>query len=68
MKKLINIMYTVEGGENMNYVLDILACATVCIAELLIIFAIGIIIQGLVYRLTGFSIFNAIKNSIIKGI
>ena len=68
MKKLINIMYTVEGGENMNYILDIIACATICFAELIIIFTIGITIQGLVYRLTGFSIFNAIKNSIIKGI
>lgn len=61
-------MCTVEGGENMNYILDILGCATICIAELIGIMVIGIAIQGIVYRLTKFSIFNAIKKSIIKGI
>lgn len=52
----------------MNYILDILGCATICIAELIGIMVIGIAIQGIVYRLTKFSIYNAIKDSIIKGI
>lgn len=52
----------------MNYVLDILGCTTICIAEVIGIMILGIAIQGIVYRLTKFSIFNAIKNSIIKGI
>ena len=50
----------------MNYVLDILGCASVCIAQLVTILTVGILVQGLIYRLTGISIYNCIKNSIEK--
>lgn len=52
----------------MNYVLDILGCALVCITEVFALFFIAILIQGIVYRTTKFSIFNAIKDFIVKEI
>ncbi len=50
----------------MNYVLDILGCASICIAELTAVIIAGIILQGLVYRTTGISLYNCVKNSIEK--
>ena len=50
----------------MNYVLDIIGCATICLGEVLGIAMIAILIQGVVYRLTKFSIFNFIKDTIMK--
>lgn len=50
----------------MNYVLDIIGCALVCITEVLVLFFVAILIQGIVYRTTKFSIFNAIKKFIIN--
>lgn len=52
----------------MNYVLDILGCATVSFVQLSKVFATAIIVQGLVYRLTGFSIWNNYKKFIMKGV
>lgn len=52
----------------MSYILDILACATICIAEVIAVCILAVVIQGTVYRITKFSIYNAIKKSIIKGI
>lgn len=59
-------MRTEKGGENMSYILDILGCATICLGEVLGIAIIGILIQGIVYRLTKFSIYNFIKDTIMK--
>lgn len=50
----------------MSYMLDILGCATICLGEVLGIAIIGILIQGIVYRLTKFSIYNFIKDTIMK--
>lgn len=52
----------------MGYWLDILGCAGICLIELIGVFATMILIQGLVYRLTGFSIWNSYKKFIMKGV
>lgn len=42
----------------MSYLLDVILCSGVVAAELIGTFAGALLIQGLVYRLTGFSIYN----------
>lgn len=50
----------------MSYILDILGCATICLTEVIAIVIIGMLIQGITYRLTKFSIYNFIKDTIKK--
>lgn len=48
----------------MNYILEIMICGSIAISEILLIILLAGLIQGIVYKLTGF---NIIKN-IIKGL
>ncbi|MBP3464086.1 MAG: hypothetical protein J6K45_06375 [Clostridia bacterium] len=52
----------------MNYILDIAACGGITFLQLFKVILIGILVQGLVYRVTGFSIYNFMKKSIEKEI
>lgn len=49
----------------MNYLLDVILCGGVVALELIGIFAGALLIQGLVYRLTGFSIYNKLVKVMI---
>lgn len=43
----------------MNYLLDVIACGLVTLGEILGVIAIAMLVQGIVYWTTGFSIYNA---------
>ena len=49
----------------MSYLLDVILCSGVVAAELIGIFAGALLIQGLVYRTTKFSIYNYAKKKLI---
>lgn len=44
----------------MNKLLDIILCSGICLAELIGIIIITLLIQLIIYQLTGFSIYNKI--------
>ncbi len=52
----------------MNYVLDILGCALISFWQLSKVMLVAIMVQGSVYKLTGFSIWNNYKKFIMKGV
>lgn len=47
---------------------DVIACGLVVIFELFAVFISAVLIQGITYRTTGFSIWNWMKTSIEKEI
>ena len=49
----------------MEYWLDVLLCGGVVAAKLLFWFIVAITIQGIVYRTTGFSIYNFIIKKLV---
>ncbi len=49
-------------------ILDVIACGLVIIFEVFAVFISAILIQGIIYRTTGFSIWNCAKMSIEKEI
>lgn len=50
----------------MSYWLDVISCGMVVFIELITIIAGALLIQLVVYRLTGFSIYNNFVRSLIK--
>ncbi len=49
-------------------ILDAIACGLVVLFELITVCIIGILIQGITYRITGISLYNMMKTSIEKEI
>lgn len=49
----------------MEYWLDVMLCSGVVAAKFFSAIIIGILIQGIVYRTTGFSIYNYAKKKLI---
>lgn len=47
---------------------DVIACGLVVFFEIIAVGIIGILIQGITYQVTGFSIYNFMKSSIEKEI
>lgn len=43
----------------MNYLLDVIACSGIVLAELIGVFIVAMLVQLIVYQTTGFSIYNA---------
>lgn len=49
----------------MEYWLDVMLCSGVVAAKFFLTIVIALAIQGIVYRLTGFSIYNYAKKKLI---
>jgi hypothetical protein len=49
----------------MEYWLDVLLCGGVVAAKFFLAIIIALVIQGIVYRITGFSIYNYAKKKLI---
>lgn len=49
-------------------ILDVIACGLVVLFELITVCIIGILIQGIIYRITRISLYNTMKNGIEKEI
>lgn len=49
-------------------ILDVIACGLVIMWQLSKVIAIGVLLQGTIYRLTGISLYNTMKNGIEKEI
>lgn len=49
----------------MEYWLDVILCSGMVALELICVFAAALLVQGIVYRITGFSIYNFLKKKLI---
>lgn len=49
----------------MEYWLDVMLCSGVVVAKFFLAIIIGLLIQGIVYRTTGFSIYNFLMKKLV---